>query len=91
MELSTSAAVPQIARPANPRMIQAASTSEVVIALAAIAAVALLLATGFMMGRMQQRRKARSRIRARQLKKRIDSREIQKQRRNLRLVNPKRR
>jgi hypothetical protein len=85
------AVVPEVIRPTNPRPVQPVRTSELIIALAVIAAVAMLMATGFMLGRMHQRRIARSRIRSRRLKKRIDSRPHQGHKRNLRLVTPKRR
>ncbi len=91
MQLRSSAALAQVARPADPRPVQPASASEVIVALAVIAAMALLILTGFALGRGQQRRKARSRIRARQVNKRIDSRQLGKQQRTLRLVGPKRR
>jgi hypothetical protein len=91
MQLRSSAALAQVARPADPRPIQPAAASEVIIALAVIAAMALLIATGFVMGRIQQRRKARSRIRTRQSNRRIDSRHLRQQQRKLRLVSPKRR
>jgi flagellar biogenesis protein FliO len=64
-------------------------TSEVLIALAVIAVIALLLSTGYILGRMQQRRTAR--IKSKPLKKRIDSRDVQNQQRNLRLVTRKKR
>ncbi len=90
-DLAPSAVVPQLLRPANPRPIQPVPASEVLFALAVIAVIALLLSTGFILGRMQQRRTARGRIKSKQVKKRIDSGEVQSQRRNLRLVTPKRR
>jgi len=88
-DLLPSEVVPQLLRPANPRPIQPARTAEVFIALAVIAAIALLLGTGFMLGRMQRRRMVRERIRSRRLKKRIDSRNIQSRRPNLRLLRPR--
>jgi flagellar biogenesis protein FliO len=90
MQLRSSAALAQVARPADPRPLQPASSSEVIVALAVIVAMALLIFTGFVMGRRQQRRRARSRIRTRQVNKRIDSRHLGQQR-TLRLVGPKRR
>ncbi len=85
-DLVPSAVVPQVSRPANPRPIQPVRPSEAIIALAVIAAMALLMAVGYQLGRMQQRRIARSRIRSRQANKRINSRQPSGQRRNLRLV-----
>ncbi len=80
-----------MARPSNPRPIQPVRTGELLIALGVIALMALLISTGYLLGRMQQRRSARRHIKSRQLKTRIDSRQLQHQRRNLRLVTRKRR
>lgn len=75
-----------MSRPANPRPIQPVRPSEAIIALAIIVAMALLIAVGYELGRMQRRRIARSRIRSRQVNKRINSRQVSGHRRNLRLV-----
>ena len=76
-------------RPANPRPIQPVPPGEAVIAFAVICVIALLIATGFMLGRMQQRRGARGHIKSRQVKRPFDRSEIQGQKRNLRLVTRK--
>lgn len=76
--------------PANPRPIQPVPTSEVLIALAVIAAIALLISTGYLLGRMQQRRTARG-VRSKTVNKRIDSSKLQTDRPKLRLVSPKKR
>ena len=55
------------------------------IALAVIGVMALLLSAGYLLGRMQSRRKARSRIKG-SVKTRVDSRKTAAARRNLRLV-----
>jgi flagellar biogenesis protein FliO len=91
MDFEPSAVAWQLVRPANPRPVKPIPTSEVLIAVAVIAAIALLLGTGFMLGRMQQRRNGRRLTKSKQVKKRIDSRDVQGQRRNLRLVSPKKR
>jgi hypothetical protein len=91
MELLPSAAVPQIGRPANPRPVQPVRTSEALLALAVIVAIGLLMAAGFMLGRMERRRSTRNRTGAPRMNKRIDSRKRQDRERNLRLVTPKRR
>jgi len=57
----------------------------VLIALAVIGAMAVLLTGGFVLGRMQSRRKARSRIKG-TVNQRVDSRKTAAARRNLRLV-----
>jgi hypothetical protein len=88
-DLAPSALGAQLFRPANPRPVQPIPTSEVLIALAVILIIAVLLGTGFVLGRMQQRRTARRRLKP--IKKRVDSREVQNQRRNLRLVTRKKR
>jgi len=90
--LALVAEVPQLFRPVHPRPIQPVRTSEVLIALAVIAAIALVMGAGFMLGRIQSRRKARTRIRNSTFNNRSDSRKAAASRRaNLRLVTRKRR
>ncbi|GEM_PF-5811132 len=89
--MSLSAAVPEISRPANPRPVQPVRTSEALLALAVIVAIGLLMATGFMLGRMERRRGTRNRVGTPRSNKRVDSRNRQGQQRNLRLVTPRRR
>ena len=91
IDLEPSAVAWQLVRPANPRPVKPIPPSEVLIALAVIAAITLLLGTGFMLGRMQQRRTARGRVKTKPVRKRMDSGDVQNQRRNLRLVSPKKR
>jgi flagellar biogenesis protein FliO len=86
------AVVGQLIRPANPRPIQPVRTSEVLIAVAVIAAIALVMGGGYLLGRMQSGRRARARIRNSHVGKRIDNRNAAATRRaNLRLVTRKRR
>jgi hypothetical protein len=90
--LALLAAVPLLARPVHPRPIQPVRTSEVLIALAVIAAIALLMGAGFLLGRMHSGRRARMRIRNTTVNNRIDNRKVAASRRaNLRLVTRKRR
>lgn len=79
------AVVPQLFRPVHPRPIQPVRTSEVLIALAVIGAMALLLTGGFVLGRMESRRKARSRIKG-TVSQRVGRRKAADARRKLRLV-----
>jgi hypothetical protein len=90
--LALVAMVPELFRPVHPRPIQPVRTSEVLIALAVIAAMALVLGAGFLLGRMQSRRRARTRIRSGPVSNRVDNRKAAASRRaNLRLVTRKRR
>lgn len=82
------AIVPQIARPANPRPIQPVRKSEVLLAVAVIAAMALVMWAGFLLGRMHSRRKQRGRITGGRVNR---ANKTTAQRGNLRLVSPKRR
>jgi threonine/homoserine/homoserine lactone efflux protein len=87
--LTPSAIVPQLWRPAHPRPIQPIRTSELLIALAVIALIAMLMTAGFMLGRMQRRRAARRYLR--QMKRQVDNRKPRGQRPKLRLITSKRR
>jgi cell division septation protein DedD len=90
-DLAPSTVVPQLFRPANPQPVQSVATSEVLIALGIIGLVGLLLATGFVIGRRYQRSSARGRTKPKPPKRRTPRREIPPERRNLKLVTPKRR
>jgi hypothetical protein len=78
-------------RPGLPRPVQPIATGELLIALAVIAIMAMLLATGFLIGRTYQRSSARGRTKPKKPKRRTNQREIPAERRNLKLVTRKRR
>ena len=88
-ELASLAMIPGVARPAAPRPIQPVRTSEALIALAVALAIAALLGAGTLIGRMQWRRKDRTRIKKGPVGPRSASKGASPQR-NLRLVNRKR-
>jgi hypothetical protein len=80
------AAFPGIARPAHLRPVQPMRTSEIFIALAVVGAISILLSAGILLGRMQQRRRARGRDKAGSVKPRTGSRGTPVRQGNLRLV-----
>jgi hypothetical protein len=81
---------PNFARPPNPPPIQPMRTSEALIALAVVLAIALLIGAGILIGRMQARRKDGTRIRKGPVGPRSGSRGASPRQRNLRLVTRKR-
>jgi len=89
-DLASLTMTPNFARPPNPRPIQPMRTSEGLIALAVVLAIALLVGAGFLIGRMQSRRKDRSRIKKGPVGPRSGSRGASPPQRNLRLVTRKR-
>jgi hypothetical protein len=89
-DLASLAMIPNLTRPAPARPIQPVRTSEALIALAFALAIAMLLGAGTLIGRMQWRRKDRTRIQKGPLGPRSGSRGASPQR-NLRLVSRKRR
>jgi hypothetical protein len=89
-DLASLTMTPNFARPPNPRPIQPMRTSEALIALAVVLAIALLVGAGILIGRMQSRRKDGTRIRKGPVGPRSGSRGASPPQRNLRLVTRKR-
>lgn len=89
-DLASLAKIPNVMRPSNPRPIQPVRTSEALIALAVVFAIALLLGAGILIGRMQRRRKDQTRIKKGTVGPRSGSRGASPPQRNLRLVTRKR-
>jgi len=89
-DLASLAMIPNVMRSPNPRPIQPVRTSEALIALAVVLAIALLLGAGILIGRMPWRRKDRTRIKKGPFGPRSGSPGASPSQRNLRLVTRKR-
>jgi hypothetical protein len=90
-QLEPSAVVSHLIASAHYRPVQPIATSELMIALAVIGLVGLIFTAGFVLGRRHHVHQRRGLIKKRPIKRHLDRHDPDGERRNLKLVTPKRR